>query len=226
MTIDPAGRARSRRPGHRRWLWDLFSSQDEAASRMQAPVRQVAARRLDLRPGQAVLDVGCGTGGHFEMLRERVGPEGRVLGVDFSPKMVGRAERRIERHGWPNVEVRCRDVTTDALDPDTFDAALATFSLSATSDVAAAVDNVYQSLRPGGRLFVCDLRLIPEGRATAAIWLAGQCYRRIAGWTQQDLLDELRATFDEVEVVGTLRPWPPVFMALATKSVTESSPTV
>ena len=160
------------------------------------------------------------------MLWERVGAEGRVVGVDFSPKMVERAERRIGRHGWPNVEVTCRDVTIDALDPDTFDAALATFSLSATSDVPAALEHVYRSLRPGGRLFVCDLRLAPEGRAAAAIWLAGQCYRRLAGWTRQDLLDQLRATFDEVEVVGTLRPWPPVFMALATKSVTEPSPTI
>lgn len=146
--------------------------------------------------------------------------------VGGSPKMVERAERRIGRHGWPNVEVRCRDVTIDALDLDTFDAALATFSLDAASDVPAAVEHVCRSLRAAGRLFVCDPRLVPEGRAAAAIWLAGQCYRRLAGWTRQDLLDQLRATFDVVEIVGPLRPWPPVFMALATKSVTKPSPTI
>lgn len=209
----------------RRWLWDLLSSQDETTfARMQAPVRQLAAGHLGLRPGQAVLDAGCGSGGNLEVLRTGVGPQGRVLGVDFSPKMVQRARRRIQVNGWANVEVDGGDLITDPLDPGAYDAALATFALSATADARAAAENIHQALRPGGRLFVCDLRLVPTGGAALAIRLAGWCYRWIAGWTGQDVLDQLRATFGAVEVIGGLRPWPPVVVAVATKSTAMPSP--
>jgi ubiquinone/menaquinone biosynthesis C-methylase UbiE len=209
----------------RRWLWDLLASQDEAAfARMEAPVRRLAADRLGLRPGQAVLDAGCGSGGNLDVLRNGVGAEGRVIGVDFSPKMVRRAHERVEVNGWVNVEVRGGDLTADRLDPGAFDAALATFALSATSDVRAAVENIHQALRPGGRLFVCDLRLVPTGRAKAVVWLAGRCYRWVAGWTGTDVLDQLRATFGTVEVVGALRPWPPVMVAVATKPAAMPAP--
>jgi len=209
----------------RRWLWDLLSSQDEGAfARMEAPVRQLAADHLGLRPGQVVLDAGCGSGGNLGVLRDGVGAEGRVIGVDFSPKMVRRAHDRIEASGWVNVEARGGDLTTDRLDHDVFDAALATFALSATSNVQAAVENVHQALRPGGRLFVCDLRLVPTGRAKAVVWLAGRCYRWVAGWTGYDVLNQLRTTFGTVEVIGALRPWPPVVVAVATKSAATPAP--
>lgn len=209
----------------RRWLWDLLSSPDEGAfARMEAPVRQLAADHLGLRSGQVVLDAGCGSGGNLDVLRDGVGAEGRVVGVDFSPKMVRRACDRIEANGWVNVEVRGGDLTTDRLDSDAFDAALATFALSATSDVRAAVENVNQALRPGGRLFVCDLRLVPTGRAKAVVWLAGCCYRWVAGWTGHDVLDQVRATFGAVEVIGDLRSWPPVMVAVATKPAAMPAP--
>jgi ubiquinone/menaquinone biosynthesis C-methylase UbiE len=209
----------------RRWLWDLLSSQDESAfARMEAPVRQLAAEHLGLRPGWAVLDAGCGSGGNLDVLRNGVGVEGRVIGVDFSPKMLRRARERIEANGWTNVEVGGGDLTAGRLDPGAFDAALATFAFSATSNVKAAVENVHQALRPGGRLFVCDLRLAPAGRAKAIIWLAGNCYRWIAGWTGSDVLNQLRATFETVEVIGRLRPWPPIVVAIATKSAVMPAP--
>ncbi|MGH9091135.1 MAG: class I SAM-dependent methyltransferase [Acidimicrobiales bacterium] len=211
-------------PAGRRWLWDLLSSQDEATARMQEPVRQLATEHLGLRTGLTVLDAGCGSGGNLGALRTSVGAQGRVVGIDFSPKMVRRAHERIEANGWANVEVRGGDLTTDRLDHDAFDAALATFALSATSDVRAAVENVHQALRPGGRLFVCDLRLVPAGRSAAVIWLAGLCYRWVAGWRGLDVLDQLQATFDTTEVVGSLRPWPPVIVAVATKLAAAPTP--
>lgn len=138
--------------------------------------------------------------------------------------MVRRAHQRIEVNGWTNVEIHGGDLTTDRLDPATYDAALATFALSATLDVRAAVENGHQALQPGGRLFVCDLRLVRTGRAKAVIWLAGRCYRWNAGWTGQDVLDQLRATFETVEVIGGLRPWPPVVVAVATKAAAMPAP--
>jgi len=65
--------------------------------------RLVAA--LEARPGDVVLDVGCGTGLCFGGLRKAVGPGGRVVGIEESADMVRLARRRAARHGWTNVSV-------------------------------------------------------------------------------------------------------------------------
>ena len=58
---------------------------------------------LELRPGDVVLDVGCGTGLCFEQLLERVGPTGKVIGLDPAPDMLDLAARRVREEGWTNV---------------------------------------------------------------------------------------------------------------------------
>ncbi len=201
-----------------RWLWDFLSGHSGSSEQMLAPVRQLAIEHLSLQGGERVLDVGCGTGPNFETLRQAIGPEGRVVGVDFSAQMVQRAQERVREHGWDNVEVICADAARVRLEPEAYDAAIATFTLSAVADVRAAVDNVYAALRPGGRFFVCDLRLVPSGRAGLVIRLLGLAYRLIAGWSGRDVLEQLQAPFHSVDLVTPLRPWPPVMLALASKA--------
>lgn len=216
MSVDgDAGRQQSRRS---RWLWDFVSLHGTPAERMSERVRQLAIEHLDLKSGERVLDLGCGTGSYFEPLRQAIGPDGEVVGVDFSLGMVRRAEERIKAQGWSNVRVMCADAAQVRLGCDEYDAAIATFSLSAIADMPAAVENVRAALRPGGRFFVCDLRLIPEGRAGLAIWVLGLVYRLIAGWSGRDVLYRLRATFQSVDLVLPLRPWPPVMLAVARKT--------
>lgn len=122
-------------------------------SRISAPFgryRRRAVDRLQLQPGQTVLDVACGTGANFERLRDALGPEGKLVGVDLSPEMLAVARQRIAEHGWANVELvegALEEVTLDG----PFDAAL--FSL--THDVlqsAPALMNVMRNLRPGARV--------------------------------------------------------------------------
>src|SRR5215218_9295396 len=67
--------------------------------------RRRAVERLDLEPGDRTLEVGCGTGRNLPFLRQGVGEVGRVYGVDFSPGMLARARRLIERNKWENVEL-------------------------------------------------------------------------------------------------------------------------
>lgn len=185
---------------------------------MSEPVRRLAIAHLNLKPGERVLDLGCGTGSYFEPLRQAIGPHGEVVGVDVSPGMLRQAQERIRERGWSNVRLMCADVGTVRLGCDEYDAAIATFSLSAIADMPAAVDNVHTALRPGGRFFACDLRLIPEGRMGFAIRLLGVAYRLIAGWSGRDVLSQLRATFQSVDLVLPLRPWPPVMLAVARKN--------
>lgn len=103
---------------------------------------------LDVRPGDVVLDVGCGTGLCFARLQERVGPAGAVVGVDASPEMLGLAAARVREHGWRNVTLH-RAAAEDVDLPGPVDHAL----FCAVHDVLqsdAALAGVLAHVRPGG----------------------------------------------------------------------------
>ncbi len=85
--------------GIRPALFDFFTA---APSRQ---FRAVAVKRLALQPGDAVIDLGCGTGLSLPLLVDAVGPGGQVIGVDASPHMLARARRRVEAAGWRGVEL-------------------------------------------------------------------------------------------------------------------------
>ena len=68
-------------------------------------LRRRAAARLSLKPGERVLEIGCGTGRNFPFLREAVGPAGKIYGVDLSSGMLRRARTLCGREQWENVEL-------------------------------------------------------------------------------------------------------------------------
>ncbi|SDI06500.1 Methyltransferase domain-containing protein [Actinokineospora alba] len=160
---------------------------------------------LELSEGDRVLDLGCGAGPDLPILREAVGPGGYVLAIDHSAEMVARAAEMVRKHGWDNVEVRQGDATTLAVSG--FDAVLAAFSVSATPDVPAALANARAALRPGGRLFVIDMRLADDTRLNRVL---GWIYRRAAGWSGVDVLETARGEFQQVRTPDRLPSWPPI----------------
>jgi precorrin-6B methylase 2 len=91
------------------------------------PIREHAIARLELQPGDTVLDIGCGTGMSLARLSEAVGPTGRVVAVDQCPEMIDMARQRVDQHGWTNVELCCT-ATQDAPLPVQADAALFHFT--------------------------------------------------------------------------------------------------
>ncbi|MFD1635170.1 class I SAM-dependent methyltransferase [Haloplanus ruber] len=117
-------------------------------------LRRAAVAALDPAPGDTVVDVGCGTGANLPYLRERVGPEGTVVGVDFAPGAVGRARTLVARAGWTNVSV-CRAGATRLPLADA-DAVLATFLVGMLPDPAAAVEEWLVGLAPS-RIALLDL---------------------------------------------------------------------
>src|SRR3972149_632357 len=66
-------------------------------------LRRKAVARLRPRPGETVVDLGCGTGLSFELLEHGVGPQGRIIGVEITPEMLAKAREKVARHGWSNV---------------------------------------------------------------------------------------------------------------------------
>jgi ubiquinone/menaquinone biosynthesis C-methylase UbiE len=122
----------------------------------QEAVRRRAIERLGLRPGDVVLDIGCGTGASFALLEDAIGAEGRIIGVELSRGMLSVARRRVERAGWGNVTLV--HAAEEAVVPGLADAALSFF----THDVLrsrAALDNMLRAVRPGGRVVAAGGRL-------------------------------------------------------------------
>ena len=76
------------------------------------PIRRRAIERLGLKGGETVLDVGCGTGLSFELLEQRVGREGKIIGIEQSSDMIDQARARADRDRFENVTpITCRSRT-------------------------------------------------------------------------------------------------------------------
>lgn len=119
-------------------------------------IRRHAVERLQLLPGQCVLDLGCGTGMSLDLLRQGVGASGRVIAVDQCPEMIALARSRVCLAGWTNVELICAAVE-DAPLPDAADAAF--FHL--VHDILQspqAVAHVLHHLKPGARIAATGLK--------------------------------------------------------------------
>lgn len=161
-----------------------------AAEPVYAAGRRRAIPALGLRPGDRVLDIGCGTGLNLPALSRAVGAQGLVVGVDRSPDMLRVARAKASRAGLEQVRFVEADAT--CLDgrqfdgvvatPDGvvgFDAVIFTYSLSLMADVEAAWRSVRALLRDGAGVAVVDMQP-PSGLAAVlapaarlACWLGG-----------------------------------------------------
>jgi SAM-dependent methyltransferase len=116
-----------------------------------SPLGEVAMLRAAVAPGERVLDIGCGCGQTSLQLAERVGQDGRVLGLDISAVMLERARERAEQAGLANLEFRNADAQTEPF-AGGFDLLFSRFGVMFFASPEAAFSNLRSALRPGGRL--------------------------------------------------------------------------
>jgi SAM-dependent methyltransferase len=200
---DRAGRIRER---YGRWarLYDWFAR----ATASVGGVRRDCVAALDLDPGDTVVEFGCGPGVNVPTLRDAVGPTGRVVGVDITRQMLGRAEALVERRGWENVSLVQSDATTPPIAGA--DGVLATFVTSLFPDAYRVVSGW------------CDLtdtvviaNFVPRGSrpANAALWGFARLNARLFDVSNRDALAQLddrtaasrRALDDRMDRVETAR---------------------
>jgi phosphatidylethanolamine/phosphatidyl-N-methylethanolamine N-methyltransferase len=122
--------------------------------------RRRTVETLDLSPGDTVVEMGCGTGANVPYLREQVGSDGTVVGVDLVPAMLRQARERVDREGWENVHV----VQGDATQPPiaAADALVSTFVVGMLSDPAAAARTWVRCVAPGGRVTLLNAGRSPR----------------------------------------------------------------
>lgn len=123
--------------------------------------KRAAVEQLALSHGYRVLVVGCGPGRSLPALADLVGHTGRVVALDLSPKMVGRARTRCATKHLDHVDVRCADIL-QLNDPEGYDRIWFELSLNSFGDPQAALQRAWALLRPGGRCVVLDGRLPPR----------------------------------------------------------------
>ena len=116
-----------------------------------------AADRAELAPGDAALDVCCGTGDLALELRGRVGPEGRVVGADFSERMLELARTKAAERGMSDVTFEWADALGLPYEDASFDAVTVGFGVRNLADLDAGVAEMRRVLKPGGRLVILEI---------------------------------------------------------------------
>ncbi|MBX9585285.1 MAG: methyltransferase domain-containing protein [Gemmataceae bacterium] len=146
--------------------YDLIADSNEKAA------RRAGVKALALKPGEAVVELGFGTGNEVLDLAGLVGPTGTVSGVDISPGMLAVARRKLATTppACP-VNLLVGDARSLPFADASFDAAYTSFTLELfpAEDIPAVLSEAKRVLKPGGRLAVVSMSVVPAGQHTSAL---------------------------------------------------------
>ena len=143
-----------KRAGHYDWSANLYYL---LGFREQA-YRQMAVDALDLQLGDTVVEIGCGTGLNFGLLQKKIGPQGKIIGIDLTPSMLEMAQQRCQRHAWTNVELIEHEAGSYRF-PVGIGGTLSTFALTLVPDYQRVIEHAYQALSHGKNMVVGDFRI-------------------------------------------------------------------
>lgn len=134
--------------------------------------RRMAVTALNLRPGDTVVEVGCGTGLNFGLLQRAVGPTGKIVGIDISEGMLERARALVRDRGWQNVELVSGSVSNFEF-PEGVGGIIAMGVLTYEPEFDKVIERGAKALSPGRRWVVLDYKM-PGGwqRIFAPLFIA------------------------------------------------------
>jgi SAM-dependent methyltransferase len=129
-----------------------------------------------IREGDTVIDLGSGAGNDAFVARAIVGDKGRVIGIDFTEKMIEKARINVEKLGFNNVEFRFGDIENIPVKENVADVVVSNCVLNLVPDKAKAFAETFRILKPGGHFSVSDIVLqgeLPEALVKNAEMYAG-----------------------------------------------------
>ena len=157
----------------------------------------------ELQPGETVLDLGSGGGIDCFLAAKKVGPQGRVIGLDMTTDMIKLARRNAKKVGATNVDFRYGEMEDIPLPDNSVDAIISNCVVNLSPDKDAVFGEAYRVLRPDGRLSISDIVIygeLPEPlRERLDTWAS--CLSGALDETKY--LDKIRsAGFADVEIVS------------------------
>ncbi|MFK7739803.1 MAG: class I SAM-dependent methyltransferase [Planctomycetota bacterium] len=140
---------------------DKFVARFETESREVFAKRSAIARAVGLSQGDAVADVGAGTGLFLDFFAKDVGPDGRVYAVEISPEFVKRLRERVDQRGLRQVEVVPCSERDCGLEAGCVDAVFACDTYHHFEYPSATLASIHRALRPDGTFVIVDFERIP-----------------------------------------------------------------
>ena len=158
----------------------------------------------NLRPGEVVVDLGCGGGLDVILAARKVGPTGKAVGIDMTPEMIERARANAARAGATNAEFHLATIDKLPLPSDSVDCLISNCVINLAPDKGAVFREMFRVLKPGGRVAVSDIALkqaLPEELGRDILAYVG-CIAGAISIPEYEAL--LRAAgFDAVQVIDT-----------------------
>jgi arsenite methyltransferase len=157
-----------------------------------------------LNPGEVVLDLGSGGGIDVLLSAKRVGPTGKVYGLDMTDEMLALANENKRKAGAQNVEFLKGEIENIPLPDNSIDVIISNCVINLSADKARVLREAFRVLKPGGRLAVSDVvtrgEITPEVRESVLLWVG--C---IAGALEEnDYREKLAAAgFEQIEIEPT-----------------------
>ena len=138
---------------------------DRTIDKTYLPYRKAAVKALGLEPGCSVIDIACGTGLNFGLILDEIGPNGTLIGIDSSAKMLDRAFQKVKTGGWRNVHLLHLDIHRLALNcveaaagrSIEIDSVICTLGFTVFRDWQDVFERSFGLLKRGGRYCVMDI---------------------------------------------------------------------
>lgn len=161
-------------------------------------LRKLAIQILQLKEGDTVLDLACGTGLNHKFLENAIGPNGKIIAFDYSDEMLTAAKQQAKKAGWDNIMFVQGDAAQLSLDTE-LDGVLSTLGLSAIPQHKEALRKAINVLKENKRISILDAQL-PSGFWRIFNPFIAYIYKHWAGWNHtKNIPEDLRQLLDDTQ---------------------------
>ena len=155
-----------------------------------------------LREGETVLDLGSGAGLDCFLAAEKVGKNGRVIGVDMTPEMIERARENARKGNYTNVEFRLGEIENLPVADNSVDVVVSNCVINLVPEKRRVFKETFRVLKPGGRLMISDIVLLKELPDVIKNSIEAYIGCLSGAVMREEYMEAIRAAgFQEVEIV-------------------------